>query len=517
MAYFQGSLYLRQKQQGKRTDLTSDQSEQKSPDTATALGRQLGVSGATIRRSANYAQAVDVLTATIGPTAWRALMDRQVHLTRDEVERFAVLAQESPEYVEAVRADLGEQEASAWQNASAKQRAFLHAVHLVQRGASRRFCATCGRARTHADALISQISVCPGHDHEAPCSPSDLRGDEASSSSILPAVVEVDAETPAADATPAPLILTAVLDPEPPVASPSWPQKVYTGDNEWYTPEEILAPVRAVLGVIDVDPASCAVAQARVQARTYYTLADDGLRHPWHGKIFLNPPYHYDGIAPFIGKLFEEFDAQRTTEAIVVVNSATSTGWFQSAFARAAAVCFPGHKIRFIHATKDGTSPCAPQTILYYGADAERFCAVFTAVGVSTRVRCADVPRAQLDLGAAPLVVEGGRPMRERDYCIVRVTHLKQRVLGFERCQLQDCAAAPSYLFWTHDPRPTGRAWTYRYAICPAHTKQWCAAHQVDPTAIPTIAAAVWEKTYPGGDYDQIPWFRFAAQRAPAA
>ena len=190
LAYFQGSLYLRLKRQGRRTDLTSDHSEQKSPDTATELGRQFSVSAATIRRNADYAQAVDVIAQAIGPTARAALLDRERHATRDEVERFAVWAQESPEYVEAVRADLDQAD-----SAYAKYRAFFHAVDLTQRGAPRKFCATCGRAKTQADALISQIPVCPGH------LPQAAAQDSAPSPPPTPAPVPPHAAPPGEPAT----------------------------------------------------------------------------------------------------------------------------------------------------------------------------------------------------------------------------------------------------------------------------------------------------------------------------
>jgi hypothetical protein len=180
--------------------------------------------------------------------------------------------------------------------------------------------------------------------------------------------------------------------------APSWQQQVYTGDPEWYTPDEILAPVREVLGQIDVDPASCDAAQVRVQARTYYTLGDDGLTHPWRGTVFLNPPYNLPDVARFLGKLFEEIEAEHTTAAIVIVNSATSTAWFQRAFALANAVCFPSGKIKFLHATKNGLHPCAPQTILYYGDSTRDFCAVFAAIGVTTRVVVSKAAYAQLAL-----------------------------------------------------------------------------------------------------------------------
>ena len=47
-----------------------------------------------------------------------------------------------------------------------------------------------------------------------------------------------------------------------------------------------------------------------VQATTFYSLEDDGLRHPWPGTVFCNPPYKMPEVARFIGKLCEELDAK---------------------------------------------------------------------------------------------------------------------------------------------------------------------------------------------------------------
>lgn len=60
--------------------------------------------------------------------------------------------------------------------------------------------------------------------------------------------------------------------------------------NEHYTPPDVIAAVRSVLGSIDLDPASCPAANAVVGARKIFTEAEDGLARPWAGLVFLNPP-----------------------------------------------------------------------------------------------------------------------------------------------------------------------------------------------------------------------------------
>lgn len=57
---------------------------------------------------------------------------------------------------------------------------------------------------------------------------------------------------------------------------------------EHFTPLPYVEAARKVMGWIDLDPASCDLAQGVIQAKQYYT--EGGLEKPWYGKVFLNPP-----------------------------------------------------------------------------------------------------------------------------------------------------------------------------------------------------------------------------------
>lgn len=64
---------------------------------------------------------------------------------------------------------------------------------------------------------------------------------------------------------------------------------------EHYTPIEYVQAAREVLGGIDLDPASCWLAQRDIQATKWYGLGQmsdshDGLAQPWSGRVLLNPP-----------------------------------------------------------------------------------------------------------------------------------------------------------------------------------------------------------------------------------
>jgi len=61
--------------------------------------------------------------------------------------------------------------------------------------------------------------------------------------------------------------------------------------DEWYTPKAIIEAARVTMGSIDLDPASCEAANEVVKAGRYFTAVDDGLRRPWQGNVWCNPPF----------------------------------------------------------------------------------------------------------------------------------------------------------------------------------------------------------------------------------
>lgn len=155
-----------------------------------------------------------------------------------------------------------------------------------------------------------------------------------------------------------------------------------SGENEWYTPAAIVEAARHVMGGIDTDPASCALANETVKARQFFDMEANGLEQQWRGRVWINPPYAQPLIEQFITKLIDELDAGRVEQACVLVNNGTETAWGQSLLATADAVCFPRSRIRFIDRNgRPGGAPLQGQMIVYVGGAPQVFAEVFAPIG----------------------------------------------------------------------------------------------------------------------------------------
>ena len=119
--------------------------------------------------------------------------------------------------------------------------------------------------------------------------------------------------------------------------------------DEWYTPPEIF---HALGERFDLDPCSPGAGHW-VPADKFYTKLQDGLRQPWDGFVFMNPPFGgRNWHVPWLKRFLEHGNG------IAIVRAYTSSAWFHDYAIKADAMLFPRGKTKFIRA--DGTIGRAP-------------------------------------------------------------------------------------------------------------------------------------------------------------
>lgn len=156
---------------------------------------------------------------------------------------------------------------------------------------------------------------------------------------------------------------------------------------EWYTPSTIINATRQVLTTIDLDPASCALANLNVKATKFFTAEDDGLTQDWFGNVWLNPPYSRNLIEKFADKVISQYLCGNINSAIVLTGACTETKWFVKLAHAADVTCFLTGRVKFLQ--PDGT-PCKDNfrngsCLFYFGTDTDKFLEVFKPLGLCTR------------------------------------------------------------------------------------------------------------------------------------
>jgi ParB family chromosome partitioning protein len=156
-----------------------------------------------------------------------------------------------------------------------------------------------------------------------------------------------------------------------------------SGENEWYTPPQFIESARRVMGSIDTDPASSEIANQTVKAIRFFTKDDDGLKQKWIGNVWMNPPYAQPLIGSFAEAISSKFASSEIKQAVVLVNNATETQWFQRMAGVASAVCFPKTRVRFLDPQGNPGAPLQGQAIIYFGESADAFTEEFSKYGAT--------------------------------------------------------------------------------------------------------------------------------------
>jgi len=132
-------------------------------------------------------------------------------------------------------------------------------------------------------------------------------------------------------------------------ADPFDPDVFANRNDRWLTPLTIIQ----ALGRFDLDP--CA-APGHPTAAEMWTPEEigDGLSLPWHGRVWLNPPYGRESRV-----WMERLVAHGRGTALIPVATGTKL-WQELVFPAAAGVLFYRHRVTFIHPKGDGSGMVSP-------------------------------------------------------------------------------------------------------------------------------------------------------------
>lgn len=179
-----------------------------------------------------------------------------------------------------------------------------------------------------------------------------------------------------------------------------------SGACEYFSPQPIIKAARAVMGGIDLDPASSAQANKRIGASRFFGLQFegswfDGMAEKWSGRVWMNHPFgraekacslschkeheHHDrdwhGNAAWINKLVSEFESGRVTGACCITYACTSEAWFRPLLQ--CVQCFLVPRTNYL--LPDGTvkkGVTKGSVVTYFGSDPDKFAAAFADLGI---------------------------------------------------------------------------------------------------------------------------------------
>ena len=136
----------------------------------------------------------------------------------------------------------------------------------------------------------------------------------------------------------------------------------------WETPSELLETLYAVFGKFDLDPCSPRRTRPPVRARMHYTAEDDGLSLPWHGVVFVNPPYGRE-LSRWVAKARSEVEQRIAKVVVALIPARTDTHYWHDHVAGKADVYFLRGRLRF-GANGQSQSAPFPSALAIWGADA---------------------------------------------------------------------------------------------------------------------------------------------------
>lgn len=131
-------------------------------------------------------------------------------------------------------------------------------------------------------------------------------------------------------------------------------------NDRWLTPLTIIH----ALGTFDLDPCAAPGHDTALEMWTPEAVGD-GLSLPWHGRVWMNPPYGRESRV-----WMERLAAHGTGTALIPVATGTKL-WQEVVFPTATGILFYRHRVTFLHPKdeKGGMVSPAASALIAFGTD----------------------------------------------------------------------------------------------------------------------------------------------------
>jgi len=120
-------------------------------------------------------------------------------------------------------------------------------------------------------------------------------------------------------------------------------ESTHNESKEWYTPKHIFDALGIQFDLDVCSPGKDIIPW--IPARHHLTIFENGLTYPWHGNVWMNPPYGSD-TPRWMEKL------NRHGNGIALVFARCDTLWFHDFVPQADAICFLKGRVQFVKQDK---------------------------------------------------------------------------------------------------------------------------------------------------------------------